>query len=129
LATYSIYKIDSHRRLCIKKDLEELSFWITALEYFNTELDYLSALEKQIIHNPSVSNEIQGLRRKNVLHMATFCKYEQELKIEYEYGKTEYDDKRVKIHEKKRERYLQLTQEYNRFKHHCYRLMLKYQRK
>jgi hypothetical protein len=102
---------------------------MATLEYFNTELDYFTVLEKQLFRKVSIAAEIQGLRRKNALNMATFCKYEQELKIEHEYGKTEYDESRAKIHEKKRERFFQLTQEYNRFKDHCYKLMVKYKRK
>lgn len=123
------YKIDEHRRLCLQKDLKELSFWIHTLEYVNSELNHLSDIEKQLIKLTSVSVSIQAIRRKNVLNMASLCKYEQELKTEYEYGKVKYDNLRLKAHEQKRENYLKFINEYNSFKEHCYVLLKKYQRK
>ncbi len=123
------YKIDEHRRLCLQKDLKELSFWIHTLEYVNSELNHLSVIEKQLIKVISVSVTIQAIRRKNVLNMASLCKYEQELKTEYEYGKIEYDNLRLKVHEQKRENYLKYLNEYNSFKDQFYLLLKKYQRK
>lgn len=125
----STYKIDVQRRLCIQKDLNELNAWISTLEFFNSELDHLSIIEKQLIKNASVSSTILALRRKNVLNMATLCKYEQELKTEYEYGKVEYDLNRLKVHEQRREHYLKLVEECNTFKNQFYMLVRKYQRK
>jgi len=129
LSNLSIHKIDTHRRLCIQKDLSELSLWIDMLEYFNDELNYFSVIEKQLIHNTSVSTAIQAIRRKNVLSMATLCKYEQELKKEYEYGKVEYDLPRSKVHEQKRDNYLKFLKEYNTFKNQFYTILKKYRRK
>ena len=76
----------------------------------------------------SVSNTIQAIRRKNVLNMANLCKYEQDLKAEYEYGKVEYDFNRLKVHEQKRENYLKFLGEFNNFKNQFYLLVRKYQR-
>tara|TARA_R110002049_G_scaffold159800_3_gene324832 strand:- start:7298 stop:7687 length:390 start_codon:yes stop_codon:yes gene_type:complete len=129
LNSISTYKIDVQRRLCIQKDLNELNAWISTLEFFNSELDHLSIIEKQLIKNASVSSTILALRRKNVLNMATLCKYEQELKTEYEYGKVEYDLNRLKVHEQRREHYLKLVEECNTFKNQFYMLVRKYQRK
>lgn len=123
------HKIDAQRRLCIKKDLNELSTWISTLEYFNNELTYFKVIEKQLIRNASISNLIQGLRRKNVLSMATFCKYDQALKNEYEYGTSEYNALRAKMHKKKRAQYVQLVQEHNTLKAHIYKALIKYHRK
>ncbi|GAA4237575.1 hypothetical protein GCM10022291_24680 [Postechiella marina] len=122
-------KIENQRRLCIQKDLNELNFWIYTLEAFNNELDAFSVLEKQLIKNTSIINLIKALRRKNVLSMATFCKYNQELNKEFEYGNLEYNTPRTKMHEKKREQYMLLVQEYNAFKMHIYKLLMKYKRK
>jgi hypothetical protein len=99
------------------------------LEDFNIELDCFNTLEKQLIRSPSVSNLIKALRRKNVLNMATLCKYNQELKNEYEYGKTGYDVARSKVHEKKREQYTELMREYSDFKLHIYKLLMRYKLK
>ncbi len=118
-----------HRNLCIQKDLNELQTWMSALEAFNNELEHISVIEKQLIKNSSVSNTILSIRRKNVLIMANLCKYEQELKTEYEYGKVEYDANRLKIHEKKRIDYLKLFDDCNSFRTQIYFLIRKYQRK
>ncbi|MEP3836766.1 MAG: hypothetical protein ABJM36_03925 [Algibacter sp.] len=109
--------------------MKELNQWIYTLEEFNNELDSCHIIEKQLIHSASVSNLIKGLRRKNVLSMALFCKYNQELKDEWEYGKIDYDVTRAKLHEKKREQYVLLMEEYNAFKKHIYKLLMRYQRK
>ncbi|WP_431134616.1 hypothetical protein [Psychroserpens mesophilus] len=127
--TISIHKIDSHRRLCIQKDLKELSSWISNLEWLNSELDHFKIIEKQLLHNNTMSIAIQAIRRKNILNMANLCKYEQELKVEFEYGKIEYDATRLKFHEHKCENYLKFIEEYNAFKHQFYVLLKKYQRK
>lgn len=121
-----LHKLDNQRRLCIQKDLKELNLWLYGLEQFNTKLDCFSTLEKQLIQSASVANLIKALRRKNVLVMATFCKYNQELKNEFEYGKTEYNEVRAKWHEKKREEYKLLLQECTAFEMHIYKLLMQY---
>ncbi len=98
------------------------------MECFNSELDHFSVIEKQLIKNTSVSGTIQAIRRKNVLSMANLCKYEQELKTEYEYGKLEYDYSRLKLHEQKRAIYNKLFEDYNAFKNQFYLIVRKYQR-
>ncbi|WP_147676257.1 hypothetical protein [Algibacter pacificus] len=123
------HKIDNQRRLCIQKDLKELNLWLYTLEQFNNKLDCFSVLEKQLIQSASVSNSIKVLRRKNVLIMGTFCKYSQDLKNEFEYGQTEYNDVRAKWHEKKREEYKQLLQECTAFEMHIYKVLMRYKLK
>lgn len=122
-------KIDVHRRLCIKKDLEEIELWMYTLECFNDELDSFHHIEKQLIKNTSVANTILAMRRNTTLMMANLCKYEQELKTEYEYGKVEYDAVRSKLHKQKRECYFKLIKEYNKFKHQIYVFLKAYHRK
>lgn len=60
--------------------------------------------------------------------MANLCKYEQELNRELEYGTTEYNIKRLKIHEQKREHYLNCMKDYDEFKNQFYLLIRKYKR-
>lgn len=129
MSTISAYKINVHRQLCLKKDLDELNSWTNMLETFNTELDHLAIIEKQLIKMISVSLNIQATRRKIVLNMANLCKYEQELKKEFEYGKIEYDESRLKVHDHKRNCYLKLVEEYQLFKIQLYTNLKKYQRK
>ncbi|MBU2922263.1 hypothetical protein KO504_13000 [Winogradskyella psychrotolerans] len=114
--------------MCIQKDLNELNLWINTLEFFNNELDHFSVIEKQLIKKASVSSTIQAIRRKNVLNMAILCKYEQELKTEYQYGKTEYDLNRLRFHEQKRISYMKLVDECNTFKNKFYLSLRKYRR-
>lgn len=123
------HKIDNQRRLCIQKDLKELNLWLYTLEQFNNKLDCFNTLEKQLIQSASVSNTIKVLRRKNVLIMGTFCKYSQELKNEFEYGKTEYNEVRAKWHEKNREEYKKLLQECTAFEMHIYKVLMRYKLK
>ena len=126
MSSISAYKIDVHRRLCIKKDVNELNLWMSMLEDFNTVLDHLKTIEKQLIKNSSVSNSIKAFRRKNILMMASICKYEQELKTEYEYGKTEYNDLRSKYHEQRRQNYLYFLNEQSIFKNQVYTQLKRY---
>ncbi len=123
------YKTDYQRRLCIKKDLIELSQWIDVLTALNNELDQLKRIEKQLLHNGRIEADLQGLRRKNTLIMGSLCKYEQELTTEYEYGKRAYDVPRAKEHEKKRDVYSVVILEFRKLKTQIYDDLLKYQRK
>lgn len=123
------YKIDVQRRLCIKKDMVELSHWINTIENINVELNYLSVIEKQLLKNSSIVKNSQGLRRKNTLIMASFCQYEQQLRTEFEYGKREYDTLRVKGHDRKRDDYSLLIQEFWKLKTSIYKMLLMFKRK
>ncbi|AVI52069.1 hypothetical protein C5O00_13255 [Pukyongia salina] len=96
------YSLDAHRRLCIKKDLIELTGWIDTLERVNEEINYLKIIDKQLIKDSAIGHNLQALRRKNTLLMGLLCSYEKELNTEYEYGKLKYDLSRAKLHEKKR---------------------------
>lgn len=120
---------ENQRKLFLQKDLNELQIWMLALEAFNNELEHLSMIEKQLLKNSSVSSAILAIRRKNVLIMANLCKYEQELKTEYEYGQVEYDLNRLKIHEQRRANYLKLITDCNSFRNQFYFFLRKYQRK
>jgi len=124
-----MHKTDDQRRLFLRKDLNELDLWMQTLEFFNFELDHFSIIEKQLVCNSRASNLIQALRRKNVLNMAALCKYEQELKVEFEYGKTDYDIVRARIHEAKRNQYSKLTKEQHAFKMIFFKELKKFQRK
>jgi len=121
------YKTDAHRRLCIKKDLIELSQWIDTLSHINDEISSLKLIEKQFLKDSILEIKLQGLRRKNTLIMGLLCKYEQELKTEYEYGKQEYNVTRAKAHEKKRDVHAAFIEEFTLLKKGIYSKLLKYQ--
>lgn len=123
------YKTDANRRLCIKKDLIELSQWIDTLSNINDDLSSLKLIEKQLLKDSGFAMSLQGIRRKNTLLMGTLCKYEQELKREYEYGKKEYDLTRAKVHEKKRDVHTAFIEEFRQLKRSLYHKLSKYQRR
>ncbi|WP_194852265.1 hypothetical protein [Nonlabens antarcticus] len=129
METESQYKIDAYRRLCIKKDLIELSQWMDSIEHFNIEMDHLKLIEKQLLKTVSIENQLQGMRRKNTLVMGSLCQYEQELKKEIEFGKRDYDIARAKEHEKRRDQYMMLITEFRQLKNNVYLILSNYQRK
>lgn len=116
MSTNTVHKIDTHRRLCILKDLKELELWLQSLEGFNEDLNHFKIIDNQIVKNDLVSKKIKALQRKTVLMIASLCKYEQELKTEYEYGKVEYNTLRLKIHVQRQQNYLLLLKEQQEFK-------------
>ncbi len=120
------YKTDIQRKLCIRKDLIEMSQWIDILSSINEELDYLKLIEKQLLKNNSIDVNLQVLRRKNTLLMGMLCKYEQDLNTEHEYGKNEYNLIRAKEHEKKRDVHSAFIQEFNKIKKDIYDKLVKY---
>ncbi|MCM4155722.1 hypothetical protein [Gramella sp. AN32] len=123
------YRIECNRRLCIRKDLIELSQWIDTLSILNSELEQLRLIDKQLLKNSSIENNILGLRRKNTLVLATLCRYEQELNTEFEYGKREYDVSRAKEHENKRDSYIDLMENFHQLRKSIYKILSTYQRK
>ena len=123
------YKTDAQRRLCIKKDLIELSQWIDTLSNINEEVSSLKLIEKQLLKDSILEMKLQGLRRKNTLVMGMLCKYEQELKTEYDYGKKEYNVTRAKEHEKKRDVHAAFIQEFTQLRKGIYLKLSKYQRR
>tara|TARA_R110002012_G_scaffold6480_7_gene29972 strand:+ start:52071 stop:52418 length:348 start_codon:yes stop_codon:yes gene_type:complete len=114
--------------LFIEKDLIELSQWIDAIESINLEIDYLQLIEKRLIKNSTLSAMLQGFRRKNTLVMASLCKYEQELKREYEYSERTYDVVRAKEHEGRRDLYSNLMIEFKQLRKVIYIALSKYKR-
>ena len=129
MATELTYKIDFQRKLCIKKDLIELNQWIDTLSEVNNELAQLKLIEMQLLKSGAIETNLLGVRRKNTLAMATLCKYEQELRSEYEYGKSDYNNTRAKEHEKKRDVFAELMQVFHQLKNAIYQVLTTYQRR
>ena len=116
------------RKLCIKKDLIELSQWMEHIEHFNADLDALKTIEKQMLHNPAIERTLVGLRRKNTLVMGSLCKYERELNKEFEFSKRAYDLQRAKEHEKRRDHYTDIVKDFQNIKNLCYKELSTYYR-
>ncbi|MFC4689940.1 hypothetical protein ACFO5T_05820 [Dokdonia genika] len=127
--TARAYDTERYRRLAIKKDLIELNQWMEAVEDINEDLAQFKIIEHQLVQNSSIASGILGFRRKNTLVMGLLCKYEQDLKKEYEYGKREYDLPRAKEHEKYRDYFNELTMEFKQLKKAIYSNLCKYKRR
>lgn len=124
----SFEKLETYRKLCVKKDLIELSHWIDTVEHINVELDSLVIIEKNLIKSQSMVHHLQGLRRKNTLVMGTLCQNEGELRKELEFGKREYDLMRAKEHERKRDLVMELVAEFGNIKSTIYSQLTKFRR-
>jgi hypothetical protein len=107
------YIVELQRKICIKKDVMEIRSWLQVIENNSTTLTHFIALEKQLIREQEVAIALMGLRRKNTLVMGAICKYEQELKKEFIYGKTVYDQQRSLIHERKRDSFNELQEQHS----------------
>lgn len=107
------YKMELHRKICIKKDVMEIRLWMQTIEYHNSTLSHFIALEKQLIKNLEIASALMGMRRKNTLFMGSLCKYEQELKKEFSYGKLPYEAPRLEMHERKRDAFNELQEKHN----------------
>ncbi|WP_141675456.1 hypothetical protein [Formosa haliotis] len=122
------FKTDENRRLFIKKDIVETAQWTDYLEFMNTELNAFSSINRQLVKSEKIQHAIQDFRRKNMLNMADLCRYDQVLRQELDYGKTEYDTQRAKLHEKKRDEYLILVREFRALKTEVYNQLTKFTR-
>ncbi|TVZ60387.1 hypothetical protein NA63_2940 [Flavobacteriaceae bacterium MAR_2010_105] len=118
--------LETRRRQLLRKDLSEVLLWMDEMECINQEINALSSIEKQLIKKMSMTLNIQGLRRKNTLLMSAFCKYEQSILNEIEYGKQDYDIKRSNEHEKQREMYKELVGQFRALKKEIYLTLLKF---
>lgn len=61
--------------------------------------------------------------------MGAFCKYEQHIKTEIDYGKTDYDVKRSKEHEKQRDHFRELLKEHRLLKSELFDRLSQLQKK
>jgi|TARA_B100001079_G_scaffold271136_1_gene287529 hypothetical protein len=111
----------SYRELCIKKDLREVAMWELFLEDINEDLGSLLKLEKLMINDARLAGTLQGMRREVILCTAGLCKFEQELKKELEYGKSEYGDQHINLYERHRMRYLRIVEKHHLLKKSIYK--------
>lgn len=123
------FSIEAQRKLFLKKDLIELSYWIDELEAIDKEINTITNLEKLILNNPILRDNLKVFRRKNTLSMGLFCQYEKDLRTDFEYGKTVYDVTRAKLHEKKRNEYQLIIKDFRILKEKMYKLLLSFERK
>lgn len=122
------YTEELNRKLCIEKDLLELSGWMEMLNQINDEIVYFRIFESQLIKDIQLANRLLQVRRKNTLLMGNYCTYEKEIKLELEYGKNAYDMARATLHERKRNEYAAMLQAFSVLKKSVFQQIAKYQR-
>ncbi|MBW2963012.1 hypothetical protein [Mesonia aestuariivivens] len=102
--------MNNNKALCIKKDLIELQQWQKRLEENHRELDFMNRIHKQIIQASEITYDLQHVRRKNTLGLASLCKYELQLLKELENSCGMYDISLAKNHEKRRVEFITTDQ-------------------
>lgn len=98
------------------KDTSELKNWISHLEYFNTELEYLVALVKK--HN-SQSNLIENLesqQKENKEEIAALFQYAPSISDSQECDDVDCDIFYLNKHEEYRDRYQKYIASYRKLK-------------
>jgi hypothetical protein len=124
--THHSNKTYNHRKLSIKKDLIELSYWTEVIENYNVEIEHITGIERRLLKNETLAKDLKDIRRKNTLVMGALCKYEQVLRKEFEYGEREYDISRAKEHEKHRVLFMMLNREFTQLRKKYYLKILHY---
>ncbi|GGZ56520.1 hypothetical protein [Mesonia mobilis] len=119
-------QMSANKILSLKKDLIELQYWQNKLEENHQELDAINCIQKQIIQETEIANKIQRVRRENTISFASFCKYEQELLKELEYGHGNYDLTLAKKHEKKRAEFISVEKSFYELKLKFYKRLSNY---
>ena len=128
MKTELFYAEEEHRILCIEKDILELLGWIDALTHINEDISYFKLFENQLIKDIGLTNQLISFRRKNTLLLGNYCTYEKVLKQELAYGKNVYNKARARVHEKKRDEFLQLLQDFTTLKNTVYKQLVKFKR-
>ncbi|MBD0852208.1 hypothetical protein [Maribacter arenosus] len=105
-ATKLFYNHESDSSIMIKKDKAEVSNWTDDLEYINEELEYLLDIEDRMLNNAVLYQELQTLRRENVLNLRTLYRYEGVIKVAIECDTVECDAFYLSKHERNRNLYL-----------------------
>lgn len=128
MKTELFYVEESNRILCIEKDIIELLGWIEALTQINEDISYFKLFDNQLIKNIGLTNQLISFRRRNTLLLASNCTYEKELKQELAYGKNVYNKARARVHEKKRDEFIQLLKDFTTLKNIVYKQLVKFKR-
>lgn len=118
------FQNELNRKLFIKKDILEVRQWIQSLEDNNLLLSHFLNLEKQLIQQPTIAAGIITFRSKNTLTIGQMCKYELELKQEFDNGSATYDQQRALLHEKKRSLFKDLNKEQSQLSNKVFEKLL-----
>ena len=115
-STRLFYPHESEDRIMMKKDKAEVWDWTDDLEYMNEELEYLLDIEDHMLKNANIYQELQTLRRENILNLRTLYRYKSAMGDAIECDTVECDAFYLSKHERNRDMYLKHKKQYRNVK-------------
>ena len=110
------YPNESDKRIMVKKDKLEINNWTDELEFLNKEIEFYLDIEDSIIQSSKLYQELHHIRRENALMLAALYKYDNTVSKAIECDTIACDAYYLNHHEKKRDGYLALIQNYRNLK-------------
>ncbi|WP_282074148.1 hypothetical protein [Maribacter aquivivus] len=110
------YPHESDKRIMMKKDRLEINNWTDELEFLNKEIEFYLDIEDSIIHSSKLYQELHGIRRENALMLAALYRYDNVVSKSIECDTVACDAYYLNHHEKKRDAYLSLIENYRSLK-------------
>jgi len=116
IASKHFYPHESDKRIMMIKDRLEINNWTNELEFLNKEIDFYLDIEDHMIQSAKLYQELNGMRRENALMLASLYRYDNTINKAIECDTVECDAYYLNHHEKKRDAYLALVQNYRNLK-------------
>ncbi len=107
---------ESDKRIMMKKDRLEINNWTDELEFLNKEIEFYLDIEDSMIHSSKLYQELHGIRRENALMLAALYRYDNSVSKSIECDTVACDAYYLNHHEKKRDAYLSLIENYRSLK-------------
>ncbi|MRI00003.1 hypothetical protein GH721_05580 [Kriegella sp. EG-1] len=112
----SFYPYKSDQTAIIKKDKAEINNWANNLEYISEELEQLITLERQLLNNSDLLQQLHSIRRENTLRLGSLYKYEGAIRNSINDDKVSCDTFYLNNHEKNRNMYVEHIKKYRTIK-------------
>ncbi|WP_282049779.1 hypothetical protein [Maribacter aquivivus] len=116
IASKHFYPHESDKRIMMKKDRLEINNWTDELEFLNKEIEFHLDIEDSMIHSSKLYQELHGIRRENALMLAALYRYDNAVSKSIECDTVACDVYYLNHHEKKRDAYLSLIENYRSLK-------------
>lgn len=116
IASKHFYPHESDKRIMMKKDRLEINNWTDELEFLNKEIEFYLDIEDSMIHSSKLYQELHGIRRENALMLAALYRYDNAVSKSIECDTVACDVYYLNHHEKKRDAYLSLIENYRSLK-------------
>lgn len=76
----TFYEHETDHQIMLKKDRRDVRSWSYDLEMISEELRILAAIEQRLLKNPAIANQLQELKRDNMLKMSALTRYEHDMR-------------------------------------------------